>query len=71
MTMRLRKHQFKIPFASLFSRLLFNFLIVMLIPIIVLIITYLTLGTNALQTTLKQQSENNILLAISKNAVPH
>ncbi len=63
MTMRLRKHQFKIPFASLFSRLLFNFLIVMLIPIIVLIITYLTLGTNALQTTLKQQSENNILLA--------
>ena len=58
--------KFSIHFSSLFARLLFYFLIVMLIPLIILIFSYVALGSNALRNTLTTQSENTIALASNR-----
>ncbi|NCB01774.1 MAG: HAMP domain-containing protein, partial [Spirochaetia bacterium] len=63
MIKRIKKKHYSIPFTSLFSRLLFNLMVVMLIPLFILIVTYLTLGSNALSNTLTQQGKNNIEIA--------
>ena len=58
--------KFSIHFSSLFARLLVYFLIVMLIPFIILVFSYITIGSNVLRNTLTTQSENTIVLASAR-----